>query len=342
MTRLINRVTTPLVHDDYLDLFAPLRSGAALRARIVSKQMETANSCTLTLQPGKDWTGHLPGQYVRLGVTVNGVRLWRAYSLTSKVAAKQLSITVKAVPDGVVSNYLVSQAQVGELLELAPATGEFTLPATHPAKILFITGGSGITPILGMLRNLSTPSDIVLVNSNLNATEVIAATELAELAAANKINLISVYTDEVGLLTAEKLVELVPDYTSRNTWTCGPSGLTELVKNHWQQQNLTPPNIERFTSKIQVTGSGGTLNIAGKQLPAAGNQPLLEVAEAGGVLMKSGCRMGICFGCATELTSGAVRDLRNGDLTTASPGDGVIIQPCITAAAGDCQLSPAN
>lgn len=81
--RLAASVTTPLLPDDYLDLVAPLRSGADLRGRILAVRPETADAATLVIRPGRDWRGHTPGQYVRLGVDVDGVRQWRAYSVTS-------------------------------------------------------------------------------------------------------------------------------------------------------------------------------------------------------------------------------------------------------------------
>ncbi|MCW1958271.1 MAG: 2Fe-2S iron-sulfur cluster binding domain-containing protein, partial [Mycobacterium sp.] len=76
----------------------------------------------------------------------------------------------------------------------------------------------------------------------------------------------------------------------------------------------------------------------GTVVDAAGSQTLLDAGESAGVLMPSGCRMGICFGCLAPLRHGAVRDLRNGDLTTAADGDGVVIQTCISAAAADCDI----
>jgi len=108
VTRLAERATTPLLPQDYLDLFAPLRSGADLRGRIVEVRPETADAATIVIRPGADWAGHLPGQYVRIGIDVDGVRLWRAYSLTHGPRDDgHISITVKAVPDGKVSNHLV-------------------------------------------------------------------------------------------------------------------------------------------------------------------------------------------------------------------------------------------
>ena len=110
VARLAERATTPLLPADYLDLFDPLRSGADLRGRIVEVQPETADAATIVIRPGADWAGHVPGQYVRIGIDVDGVRLWRAYSLTHGPRDDgHISITVKAVPDGKVSNHLVRQ-----------------------------------------------------------------------------------------------------------------------------------------------------------------------------------------------------------------------------------------
>src|SRR5512133_3698363 len=116
VVRLAEKVTTPLLPADYLDLFDPLRAGAALRGRIVEVQPETADAATIVIRPGADWAGHVPGQYVRTGIDVEGVRLWRAYSLTHGPRSDgRISITVKAVPDGKVSNHLVREAEPGTL-----------------------------------------------------------------------------------------------------------------------------------------------------------------------------------------------------------------------------------
>jgi stearoyl-CoA 9-desaturase NADPH oxidoreductase len=81
-----------------------------------------------------------------------------------------------------------------------------------------------------------------------------------------------------------------------------------------------------------------TFGRTGRAVDADGATPILEAGEAAGVLMPSGCRMGICFSCVLPLRSGAVRDLRTGEVTTAAPGDGVLVQTCISAAAGACDI----
>ena len=114
-----------------------------------------------------------------------------------------------------------------------------------------------------------------------------------------------------------------------------------MLETHWASQGRDDQlHTERFRPTIRAIGEGGTVNFTASQVSveADGASPLLDVGEAAGVLMPSGCRMGICFGCVLPLREGAVRDLRNGEITTAAPGDGVLIQTCISAAAGACTI----
>src|SRR5688572_21738452 len=127
--RLAEAVTTPLVPADFLDLFAPLRPGADLRGRIEEVRPETRDAATLVIRPGADWAGHVPGQYVRIGVDVDGVRQWRAYSLTHGPPADgRPSLTVKAVPDGQAAHHLVHDARPRTPVHPEQAAGEFAPP----------------------------------------------------------------------------------------------------------------------------------------------------------------------------------------------------------------------
>jgi ferredoxin-NADP reductase len=341
--RLAELVTTPLLPADYLDLVSPLRAGADLRGRILAIRPETADAATVVIKPSGSWQGHVPGQYVRIGIDVDGVRQWRAYSVTSADRSDGcFTVTVKAIPDGVVSNYLVRRARPGLLVHLDQATGEFVLPAPAPAKSLFVTAGSGITPVMGMLRNaVDDLEDVVLVHSAPTAADVIFGAELRALAAAGRIRLVELHTDTEGMLDAAGLQALVPDLAERTAWACGPLGMLEMLERHYESEGRSELlHTERFRPRVLVTGKGGTVNFTGSGtvVDADGATPILDAAEAAGVLMPSGCRMGICFGCVLPLREGAVRDLRNGEVTTAAPGDGVLIQTCISAAAGDCDL----
>src|SRR3954452_6380160 len=204
-TRFAETVTTPLLPADYLDLVDPLRSGAALRGRIEEVRPETRDAATVVIRPGRDWLPNTPGQYVRIGIDVDGVRQWRAYSITSVLGRADggFTITVKAIPDGKVSNHLVRRARPGAIVQLDQATGEFVLPAQRPAKSLFVTAGSGVTPVMGILRNhVHEQDDVVVVHSAPTADDVIFGAELRQLAADGRIRLVERHTDTEGLLDA--------------------------------------------------------------------------------------------------------------------------------------------
>lgn len=335
LATLAGRITTPLLPADYLDVINPLLSGTRLRGRIVAITPETPDAATVVIKPGRGWRGHVPGQYLRIGVEVDGVRHWRTYSVTSRTGDGHLAITVKAVPGGIVSTYLVRHARAGVIVDLDQADGDFTLPAPAPQKILFLTAGSGITPVMGMLRNLTGAADIVAVHSAPSADDVVFGAELRAMAGRGEIRLVEVHTRTDGRLDMTRLGELVGDLDERDVWACGPTGLLEMAENRWGPDRL---HTERFRSESVATGEGGTVSFTatGTTAQAGGAQSLLDAGESAGVLMPFGCRMGVCFGCVAPLRRGAVRDLRNGALTTA--GDGVVVQTCISAAAGDCDI----
>jgi ferredoxin-NADP reductase len=342
--KLAELVTTPLLPTDYLDLIDPLRSGADLRGRIEAVLPETRDAATVVIRPGRGWKGHTPGQYIRIGVDVDGVRQWRAYSLTSDLTRTDgcISVTVKAIPGGKVSSHLVHRARPGTIVQLDQATGDFCLPEQAPAKALFITAGSGITPVMGILRNHADQlTDTVLVHSSPTADDVVFGEELRRMAAEGRIRLIEQHTDSAGMLDARSIAELVPDLHERATWACGPVGMLEALEEHWASVGIADRlYTERFRPRILVTGEGGTVTFTknGTTVEADGATPILDAAEDAGVLMPSGCRMGICYGCVLPLREGVVRDLRNGEITTAAPGDGVLVQTCISAAAGACDI----
>jgi len=343
VARIAELVATPLVPADYLDLISPLRAGAALRGRVVAVHPETRDAVTLVIRPGRGWRSHTPGQYIRVAVDVDGVRYWRAYSLTSAQRPDGcVSITVKAIPDGKVSNHLVRRARPGMLLEMDQAAGDFVLPAAPSAKVLFVTAGSGITPVMGMLRNhLDALADVIVVHSAPTSHDVIFGGELRRLAAAGRIRLIEQHTDAEGMLSAADLDTLVADLAEREVWACGPTGLLTAIEDHLDSLGRADHlHTERFRAAVVVTGEGGavTFTKSGTTVAADGRTALLDAGEAAGVLMPSGCRMGICFGCVVPLREGAVRDLRNGALTMAAQGDGVLIQTCVSAAAGACHI----
>lgn len=340
--RVAEALATPLLPADYLDLLHPMRAGADLRGRVLAVDHETPTSTTVTIRPGKGWRGHRPGQYTRIGVDVNGVRHWRAYSITSR-AGDVITISARAITGGVVSNHLLTRLRPGTLVMLDQATGDFTLPERIPERLLFLTAGSGITPVIGMLRShLDELTDVTVVHSAPDAPSMMFRGELERLHRSGRIRLVTRLTREEGILPAAAIGGVVPDWRERHTWACGPTALLDDAEAWWGDAGISERlHTERFRPRVVAVGEGGEVTFArsGVTAEAAAGVPLLDIGESAGVLMPAGCRMGICFNCVLPLTEGSVRDLRTGDLTTVDPEDPVLIQPCISAAAGPCRIT---
>ena len=319
--RVAEALATPLVPEDFLDLINPLRSGADLRGRVVAVRREGSGATTVTIRPGRGWRLHSPGQYTRIGVDVDGVRLWRAYSITSPLGGDTFTITVRAIPDGKVSGYVLRHLRPGTLIHLDQAIGDFVLPRTLPDKVLFLTAGSGLTPVMGMLRNRPLPADIVLVHSAPTEEDALFLPELRAMEARGLLRLVTRFTAVDGILTPDQLDD---------------------AEAHWEAEGLADLlHTERFRAAVFAVGDGGTVTFdaSGLTTEADAATTILDAGEEAGVIMPSGCRMGICFNCVLPLTDGSVRDLRTGELTTADPQDPVLVQTCVSAAAGSCRIT---
>jgi stearoyl-CoA 9-desaturase NADPH oxidoreductase len=342
---LAGRITTPLLPDDYLQLANPLWSARELRGRVLEVRRETVDSATLVIKPGWGFSfDYQPGQYVGIGVLVDGRWRWRSYSLTSPATSKAriITITVKAMPEGFLSTHLVGGVAPGTIVRLAAPQGNFVLPDPAPASVLFITGGSGITPVMSMLRTLvrrDQITDVIHLHSAPTESDVMFAGELAELERAHdgyRSRVRATRTD--GRLDLSRLSDEVPDWRERQTWACGPEGMLNAAERVWSAAGVVERlHLERFAvSKAAAHGAGGRVDFARSQksVTADAATSLMDAGERVGVQMPFGCRMGICQSCVVTLVDGHVRDLRTG----AEHEPGTRVQTCISAASGDCVL----
>src|SRR6476620_8499141 len=202
-----SQLTTPLRPDDYLSLLNPLWSSRELRGRVEKVVPETEDAATLVIRPGWGWRyDHRPGQYVGIGVQVNGKFQWRSYSVSSppRRSGRTISITVRAMPEGLLSAHLVKGMEPGTIVRLALPEGDFVLPDPPPARMLFLVGGSGITPVMAMLRTLDrrkTMPDVVLHYSSPTAERMIFRDELAALEEKHDtLTVHRLHTDTDGML----------------------------------------------------------------------------------------------------------------------------------------------
>jgi ferredoxin-NADP reductase len=346
--RALAALSSPLLPDDYLELVNPLWSTRELRGRIASIDRETEDAATVLIKPGYRWGGHEPGQYLRIGLDIEGVRHWRAYSLTSDPQREDglISITVKNVDEGKVSPYLVKRGRPGTIVSLGGVEGDFLLPDPLPDKLLFVSAGSGITPIMSMLRHLDKAGelgDVVLLHSARHADEVIFGDELRDLQDRNEgFVLHEQHTADHGRMGPEDLDRLCPDWKERETFISGPNEMLDAFSSAYEQAGVTERlHMERFQPKLGLgdgkEGEGGTIKFLKSdcETESDGSQPILVAGEEAGLDLPYGCREGICHTCVGELRSGHVRDLRTGKVCGQ---EGEVIRTCINAPEGPVEI----
>jgi ferredoxin-NADP reductase len=347
--RAVRSLFAPLLPDDYLELINPLWSTQELRGRIERVHSETDDAVTVFIKPGWEWPGHEPGQYLRIGFVVDGVHHWRAYSLTSDPGRPDglISITPKLVDEGTVTPWLVRKAQPGTIVRLSDVEGTFKLPEALPDRLLFISAGSGITPIMSMLRDLDRRDaldDVVHLHSARTRDDVIFGAQLREIAARHPgFRLHEQMTGAHGRIRPEQLEELCTDWRERETFLSGPAGMLDAMTEHWEQAgDRDRLHVERFQPIIGrgdgELGEGGTIRFLTSDVEAQsdGTQPILVAGEQAGATLPYGCRMGICHTCVGKLRSGKIRDLRTGEV---SGSNGEIVRTCVNAPEGPIEIA---
>ena len=333
-----------------LQALHPLLSLTEVRARVVKVVDETAQTKTFVLQPNALWAGAQAGQFVRVRQEIAGRRVERVYSLSSCPGARRIAFTVKRQSGGQVSNHLHDKLKVGDVLTISQAMGEFVLPDTVPnllpAKILLLSAGSGITPVMAMLRHLQAlgyRGDVAFVHICRAPHDLIFASTLKDLAARwPALSLVLHFDESEGRFTTDTLQHLVPDLQERSTWLCGPSGLMDAVHQLWVDLGLAVPlQSERFVAYLPLpaTAPGTPVQVrfvtSQQGFTTHGAAPLLVQAEQAGLSPKHGCRIGICRSCQCVKTSGTVENLQTGEVSSA-PNE--LIRLCITAARSDVTL----
>ena len=335
---LVDLLTGPHGVDRYTELVEPTWTRGDARAKVVAVRRQTPRSVTLTLEPNEAFTGFRAGQHINLSVEINGRRRTRCYSPASAENARFIELTIGRHDGGLVSNYLCDHAYPGMVLGLDSVGGDFVLPDVLPRRILFVSGGSGITPVMSMLRTLRAQEftgEVAFIHYARTAGE---ACYRDELVAMRDIRVLHGFTrsaegsDLDGRFGPAHLAAAMPDPDA--VFVCGPPALVEAVRAHCHDvssESFVPPT---FTAPTESTGGTVTFTNSGLEVTDDG-QPLLVQAEAAGLTPESGCRMGICHSCTRFKTRGAVRNLITGAVSGADCED---IQICVTAPVGDVAI----
>jgi stearoyl-CoA 9-desaturase NADPH oxidoreductase len=301
------------------------------------------------LETDRRFGAHRAGQFVALTLEVDGVRRTRCFSISSAPesarGARRIELTIKSTARGAVTPRLVDPSIVGTTVELSQPTGSFVLDDELPPRLLFVTGGSGITPVISMLRLLDRKAireggpraKVTLLHFARSEREALFLAELREMP---WLDLRLVTEEALGRapsLDEASLAEVVSDYENTRTYACGPAPLLNAIEAAFAARGASHAlTIERFQSFDTAAGEGsGAVRFARSNKTATDVRTLLVVAEAQGLQPKSGCRIGICGTCHCKKLSGTTRDLRTGEVSTEANVD---VALCSTVAIGDVSI----
>lgn len=351
--RLRSRLISPAVFDFWAARLHPSWSWDRPLARIVGRRAESSDTTTLLLKPNRHWAGCRPGQHVNVGAEVDGMRIVRSYSPTQTARADgRIAITVKAIHGGRLSTHLCRDAKVGDVLTLGAGFGEMVLPDAPEGSWLFLAAGSGITPLMAMIRAQAAagmPVPITLLYWARTAEELCFVDELHALAARHAAFRVALQTTRApaadttghGRIDAALLSAHVPDLHHRRVFACGPDGFVASARAlcadraaTFQSEAFTPPApiAQDAADSGEVTL---TLARSGRSLVVPRGIPLLAALEAADLKPAAGCRMGICNTCACGKRAGSTRHLHTGSVEDEPVS---ALRLCVNSARSDLVL----
>lgn len=337
--------------DFLLREISPALAQKTLQARIVEVIAETADTKSYVLKLPRRWSGFTPGMHLPVAVQINGAWMRRTYSISSTPAQfrrdRTVSITVKKVAGGLVSNWLFDYGQCGDWLQIGEAAGAFTLEQSHSDKVLLLAAGSGITPFFAMLN--AQPSSqanrqIKLMYYCRRREDVIFARQLAELNTTHPhLEILTIVTSEEGRIDCRHLQRYCPDVAKRDVLMCGPSGFmaaatTALLAERVPAERILRESfgVSRDPSRVFDNQSAAVSFVRSSlKIDGDGSKTILELAEAAGLQPKFGCRGGLCHECTCTKLSGQVVDVRTGKPSRLDQEE---IQVCIAVPQGTVEI----
>jgi ferredoxin-NADP reductase len=351
----VQSLTSPNSIDDYLEQIHPMLAAGNVRARVVEVRRETGEASTVVLRANGAWKGFRPGQHVQFGVEVEGTRRIRVFSVSSAASAKRrdrtFSVSVKAHPDGYVSQFLHRELTPGTVVFLSQAEGEFVLPREVPSPLLLVSGGSGITPVMSMMRTLrdsGRTADVTFLHYARSRDDEMFTDELDEIAATTDARVVRVYTRRPepdaqlgGRFHVDHLKHLGIDAPATLTYVCGPAGLIASVRDTYDElgaaEQLRQEYFKVPSVDVDAADATGTLAFDDSLIEAPNTgATILEQAEAAGLQPDFGCRMGVCNTCALKKNSGAVRHVVTGEISADTDET---IKICVQVPVGDVNVA---
>ena len=283
------------------------------------------------------------GQFVTLAIEVASKKVYRSYTMSSTpTQTVHFEVTVKRVEGGVVSNWLCDHLTVGDTLPMTGPHGHFSCAPKPRKKLLFLSAGSGVTPMLSMarwIRDQGLDTDVVYFHCARTAADLIFGDEVAEMVKTNPrfVQHISLTRSTAadkwrglkGYLNAAMLKKVAPDYAEREVYICGPEGFMASTQSLLQDSGFPMAHFhaESFGSAATVDAAGGTVCFAqsGIEVACIGQQSILEIAEEAGIAIGSACRTGDCGECKVRKVSGDAVVANSDGLDPSEVEDGYVL-----------------
>ena len=323
----------------------PLWSLIEVRARVLSVVNEAPGVKSIWLKPNARFKGFRVGQHVLLELEINGARHARCFSFSNAPRADGLiRLTIKQKDNGPVSA-AVHALKPGQIVRLSQAQGAFA-PHDNTGKLLMLSAGSGVTPMMSILQKLANENskqDVVLVHCGHSDSNIIFADELRLLVVQwPELTLHLHTTKHLGRLSNQKIAELVPDWNERETLLCGPDGFMRNIETMYAQAGrsdyLQSESFGRRAAPVNLEAAEHVINRKNTEqvFTVRAGQSLLDGAETAGLQPKFGCRRGICRTCQCKKLSGTVTNMLTGQVS--GPGE-ELIQLCISTPQSALELA---
>ena len=327
---------------------------------------EAPDVMTFTFQANKPvWFRYLPGQFVTLEIPVGPEPVMRTYTLSSSPSRPySVAVTVKAQKDSIGTRWMFENLKPGMTIRAFGPLGDFSY-VKHPGeKYLFISAGSGITPMMSMTRDMADRaplSDIVFVNCARTPADIIFRHELEGLAqvmphlnlgfVVERAGQSHVWSGLRGFVDRAKISLLAPDFLERTVFCCGPEPFMAAVRSalesagfdmsRYHQESFQPalPVVEDVLSEVAEADAAATVSFAmsGKKGQCKPGDTVLKTARASGVRIGAACESGLCGTCKVLLVSGQVDMNHNGGILDEEIEEGYILA-CCSRPKGDIEV----
>jgi hypothetical protein len=303
--------------------FYPDNSPVRMTLTCVEREEIAQDFVTFWLEPSKgQLPNYMPGQHLPIDVDVDGKKIGRRYTLSSSPSRLgRYAISVKRMSGGRVSNALLDNLQVGDVLEAENPDGEFHLKPHHTQRLLLLSAGSGITPMLSMVRYLADHNqldDVVFYHQCRTEKDIPCRAELEQLKREHpglvvKFCLTQPAIDWFGLKGRLSLshIKQIKDAEQRQVFVCGPDGFMQKAKSLLLKKGLPEDSYhqEAFgVSPVKATVEKNVeIEFNGFKLTGNNQKTLLDQLEDAGKIVSNSCRAGLCGACKVQLKSGQVR-----------------------------------